>query len=64
MKSVIRNKNRLAEIIEEEYNPSEKEGEDSPETTSLLKLLRRKKEQEAEKLEAKGSKRASQNFSK
>jgi hypothetical protein len=59
------NNNKMAEIIEEEYRPnSENNGEDSPETTSLVKILRRKRAQEIEKLEAKGPKRMSHNFSR
>ncbi|CAI2378716.1 unnamed protein product [Moneuplotes crassus] len=51
VKSMIRNKKEL-KIIKEEVT-SVSSGEDSPGTSTLLKLLRRKKKVEAEKLEAK-----------
>lgn len=55
----------LPSIIEEEFrNPHMHSDDDSPETTSLIKLLRKKKEQEAERLEAKLSKKGSNNFSR
>jgi hypothetical protein len=65
VKKVMKSNHLIPSIIEEEFRNSHlTSGEDSPETTSLIKLLRRKKEQEAEKLEAKMNKKGTNNFSR
>lgn len=63
VKNVMKNKNILANVIEEEYSGLG-DGDESPETASLLSILRKKREQEAERNFANSQKRMSQAFPK
>ncbi|CAI2375419.1 unnamed protein product [Moneuplotes crassus] len=62
VRSVIQNKKDLKIIKEEAISVDD--GEESPETTSLLKILRKKKKHEAEKLESKEDASYTKNFKK